>query len=182
MGAIAAQGTPAALELFQRILLASASIPAAFPPVMIDVEADGIAYQEMHVDGGGAAQVFLYPASYLPQMGGGDVERSRRVYIIRNSRLDPQWAQVKRQTLSIAARAISSLIQTQGVGNLYEIFLLAERDQIDFNLAFIPKSFDEKPEEEFDPVYMKKLFEVGYQAALDRYPWSKQPPGYATDP
>ena len=52
MTAIAASQDPNALELFRRILLASASIPAAFPPVMIDVTVDGTTFQEMHVDGG----------------------------------------------------------------------------------------------------------------------------------
>jgi predicted acylesterase/phospholipase RssA len=42
IGAIAASGQPGALDLFRKILLASASIPGAFPPVMIDVEARGI--------------------------------------------------------------------------------------------------------------------------------------------
>ena len=59
--AIAASGHPRALELVQDILLASASIPVGFPPVMIDVEVDGRRYQEMHVDGGTSNQVFFYP-------------------------------------------------------------------------------------------------------------------------
>ena len=61
IGKIAASGHPAALELVADILVASAAIPGAFPPVMIDVEVDGKHYQEMHVDGGASAQVFVYP-------------------------------------------------------------------------------------------------------------------------
>ena len=63
MTAIAASQDPRAVPLFRSILLASASIPGAFPPVMIDVNLDGAKYQEMHVDGGTIAQVFLYPPS-----------------------------------------------------------------------------------------------------------------------
>lgn len=44
VGKIAASGRPGAVTLIQRILLASAAIPVAFPPVMIDVEADGKQY------------------------------------------------------------------------------------------------------------------------------------------
>ena len=62
MGKIASYGTPQALDLFVSIMIASASIPAGFPPTMIDVEVDGKRYQEMHVDGGTMAQVFVYPA------------------------------------------------------------------------------------------------------------------------
>ena len=58
IGKIAASGRPGAVELIQKILLASAAIPVAFPPMMIDVEANGKPYQEMNVDGGASAQVF----------------------------------------------------------------------------------------------------------------------------
>src|SRR3977135_4684049 len=56
IGAIAASGHPGALDLIRHILVASASIPAAFPPVMFDVEANGKPYQEMHVDGGAVSE------------------------------------------------------------------------------------------------------------------------------
>ena len=61
IGAIASSGHPRARELIARVLLASASIPGAFPPVLLDVQLDGQGYQEMHVDGGAIAQSFLYP-------------------------------------------------------------------------------------------------------------------------
>jgi hypothetical protein len=63
IGAIAASGHPSAANLICRILLASASIPAAFPPVLFDVTANGKSYQEMHVDGGAVSQAFLIPPS-----------------------------------------------------------------------------------------------------------------------
>jgi hypothetical protein len=103
------------------------------------------------------------------------------MFVIRNSRLDPRWAQVERRTLTIASRAISSLIQTQGVGDLYRIFLTAQRDQVDFNLAFIPDEFTLQSQEEFDPVYMKQLFDNGYNAARNGYRWTKFPPGFGPD-
>ena len=57
------QRHPKSLDLFRKILLASASIPGAFRPMLLDVEIDGENYQEMHVDGGAIAQLFLYPGS-----------------------------------------------------------------------------------------------------------------------
>jgi predicted acylesterase/phospholipase RssA len=67
IGAIAASGHPQALDLFRRILLASASVPGAFPPVLLNVEMGGRRFQEMHVDGGAAVQVFLYPPGLSPR-------------------------------------------------------------------------------------------------------------------
>jgi predicted acylesterase/phospholipase RssA len=52
MGKIAASGDPGALDLFRNVLTASASIPGVFSPVLIDVEANGRHFAEMHVDGG----------------------------------------------------------------------------------------------------------------------------------
>jgi hypothetical protein len=179
MGKIAASGHPEALDLFHKIMLASAAIPGAFPPVMIDVEANGRRYQEMHVDGGATAQVFLYPpairvAELSKQHG---IVRERRLYLIRNARLDPDWAEVERRTLNIANRAIASLIQTQGIGDLYKIYVETQRDGIDFNLAYIPKTFQAPHEEDFDTEYMRKLFQVGYDLAANGYDWKKVPPG-----
>ncbi len=97
-----------------------------------------------------------------------NVVRERHVYILRNARLDPEWAEVERQTLSIAQRAISSLIQTQGVGDLYRIYAAAQRDGIDFNLTYVPASFETPLKAPFDTVYMKELFEVGYRIRRER--------------
>jgi predicted acylesterase/phospholipase RssA len=180
MTKIAASGHPKAMELFQSILIASAAIPGAFPPVLIDVEADGKPYQEMHVDGGAMAQVFVYPSSLkigeLSRARG--IERERGLYVIRNSRIDPEWSEVERKTMSIAGRAVSTLIQTQGIGDLYRIYLIAQRDGVDYNLAYIPSTFNAPHKEEFDTEYMRQLFDLGYQMAVKGYPWTKTPPGY----
>ena len=61
IGYIAVSGRPDAGDLIRTILLASASIPAVFPPQYIPVEAGGKRYDEIHVDGGAVAQAFLYP-------------------------------------------------------------------------------------------------------------------------
>jgi hypothetical protein len=180
IGEIASRGTPGGLKLVQDVLVASAAIPGAFPPMMIDVEVDGKHYQEMHVDGGASAQVFLYPPSLNIRASdkAAGTTRERHLYVLRNARLDPDWAQVDRRTLTISSRAVSSLIQTQGVGDLYRIYLIARRDGLDFNLAFIPKTFTQQLKEPFEPAYMKALYELGYERAVKGYPWEKAPPGF----
>jgi hypothetical protein len=178
---IAASRDPKALDLFRTLMVASAAIPGAFPPTMIDVAVNGQPYQEMHVDGGAMAQVFIYPPSFhikdeTRQLG--IQPRERRAYVIRNSRLDPEWAQVERSTMTIAGRAISSLIHTQGIGDLYRIYLTTQRDGVDFNLAYIPDSFNAPHREDFDSEFMRQLFAVGYDLAAKGYPWQKKPPGF----
>jgi hypothetical protein len=62
--AIAAQGTEAARELIRDVLIAAASVPGAFPPVMIHVESLGRRFDEIHVDG--AATTTLLTGTEIP--------------------------------------------------------------------------------------------------------------------
>jgi len=134
----------------------------------------------MHVDGGTMAQVFIYPPALdlkKLEREAGIEDRERILYIIRNSRLDPEWASVERSVMSIAERAISSLIHSQGIGDLYRIYLTAQKDGVDYHLAFIPETFDEPHREEFDTEYMRALYRTAYDMAAEGYPWAKHPPG-----
>jgi len=182
IGSIAASGNPKALELVHQILLASASIPGAFPPVLIEVEADGRRFDEMHVDGGTASQVFLYPTGldWLKVTEKLEVKGQPRVYIIRNALLDSRWKSVEPKIIPIAGRSIDSLLRTQGFGDLYRLYLFALRDGLDYNLAYIPDHFTLKSKEMFDPEYMRKLYDLGYWWANPGYPWHKGPPGFET--
>ena len=179
IGKIAEYGGPPALELVRKILVASAAIPGIFPPVMIDVEVNGKKYQEMHVDGGASAQVFIYPSRLrLAELSKArDIERERHLYVIRNSRIEADWADTERQTLTIVERAVSSLIDSQGLGDQYRIYALAQRDNLDFNLAYIPNSFDVPLPEPFDQHYMQELYKLGYDMAKAGYKWEKLPAG-----
>ncbi|MFO0855890.1 MAG: patatin-like phospholipase family protein [Phycisphaerales bacterium] len=183
MGRLANEGGPEATELFRDILVASASIPGVFPPVMIDVEADGHRYQEMHVDGGATSQVFLYPPSFDAHKFSQamNVQRERTVYVIRNAQLRQAYAPVKRRTLAIAQRAVSSLIASQGVGDLYRIYLECKRDGMQFRLATIPPTITKETEEFFETKYMTQLFEDGFAKAKGGYAWVKAPPGFEGD-
>ncbi len=182
MGAIAASGNPEALQLFRKILLASASIPGFFPPQYLKVEAGGRRYEEMHVDGGTMAQVILYEAALKPfaemdnlmevKLAG----RPKVLYIIRNGPVKPTWDKVRPRLVPIAARAINTLIKAQGVGDLYRLKAFARRDKMDFNLAAIPGDFPPAPEDMFDQAYMNKLFDFAYETAREGYPWKKYPP------
>jgi Patatin-like phospholipase len=180
MTAIAASDNPEKLPLFREILVASAAIPGVFPPEMIKVTADGKLFDEMHVDGGTATQVFLMPGGNSLR----DVDkalgqsRSRSVYIIRNGSFAPQYKKMEASTLAIASRSIDTLILNQGIGDVYRMYTDAKRDRTDFNLASIPADFSEPNTSAFDPVYMKALYKRGYDMAVADVEWQKAPPGF----
>ena len=182
MGKIASIGTPEALKLFRDIMLASSSIPVAFPPVFVEVEAGGNIYDEMHVDGGVVTEVFFYGFTVdideaLDTIGVTEKPKLR-VFIIRNNQIEPRYEPVNRNILSIAEKSLSNLTTSQGIGDLFRIYLITQKDDIDFNLAFIPESFIPDPKEPFDPVEMKRLYNLGYEMAKNGYPWQKYPPFY----
>jgi hypothetical protein len=154
IGAIAASGRPEALDLVRKILLASAAVPGVFPPVLIDVEAGGRHYQEMHVDGGAVAQTFLYPPQIgiLVNLRQGPLVREPHAYVIRCGRLDPEWASVDRRLLSITGRAIGTMIDYSGYNDVLRIYSTARRDGVDYNLAYIGPDFTVEHRESFDPV------------------------------
>ena len=179
IGAIAESGHPEAVQLIRKILLASASIPALFPPVMFNVKVNEVQHQELHVDGGASMQTFLYPASLrIAKIGTAGVPRRRVAYIIRNGRLAEDWNDVERSTLSIANRAVATLTTNSGVDDLYRMYALAKRDGVGFRLAFIDDDFAEPHPAEFDRAYMTRLFEYARAKARAGYPWRIGPPGF----
>lgn len=180
IGAIAASEFPGKRDLIIDILRASAAIPGLFPPVMLDVSIDGQRYQEMHVDGGAVAQAFLYPPTLNLKANSKHygVQRKRVAYIIRNGRLFRPEENVKRQTLSIATQAISTMTATSGVNDTYRMFVTTKRDGVGFNLAYIDSDFTVPYKGPFDQGYMRSLFEYGYNKGKAAYRWHRTPPGY----
>lgn len=180
IGAIAQSNDPRARELIVEVLRASASIPGAFPPVMLDVTVDGKRYEEMHVDGGATTQMFLYPPSLkLNRVERGTPDHKDVAYIIRNGRLFRQEETVKRRTLAVASQAISTMIASNAVNDLYRIYLTAHRDGVAFNLTYLDDGFDVPYEGPFEQEYMNKLFAYGYRKGADGVDWKKTPPGYS---
>jgi hypothetical protein len=155
-----------------------------FPPVLIPVDYDGKRYDEMHVDGGVTNQVFIFPAQTNVRSLDQKVGRSggRRLYVIRNGRLNPEFEAVEPQLLKIAGRSISSLIKYQGMGDLNRLYLQSRNNGVDFNLASVPESFTLVEKEPFDREYMRALYDVGFGLGRAGYKWQKQPPSFRNAP
>lgn len=183
IGRIASSGAPGALDLIRDIMLASASIPGAFPPVRITVEVDGQSYEELHVDGGVTSQVFLYPIGLdwrqIEQML--NVQGRPNLYVIRNAHLDAEWVTVDTRLAPIVVQTISSLIRTQGIGDLFRLYLGSVRDGLTFHLASIPDDFEDTSKEPFDRTYMNALFERARSMAVEGFPWVRDPYGFESE-
>lgn len=182
IGAIAASGHPEALTLFRRILLASASIPGAFPPVLIDVQHEDRPHQEMHVDGGAATQVFLYPPALEARslIDSRLRSRQRTVWVVRNGRMDIEGANVNRGLVTIASRSIATLLHFSGIGDINRIFLTTQRDGLDFRLSYIGSGFEATRREPFNQQFMRALFDYGARKAMEGEAWVTAPPAVGT--
>lgn len=178
IGRLANSAIPHKLELFRKIILASASIPGAFPPVLFDVTIDGKTYQELHVDGGVAHSVFSLPfqldTSLLHDLG---FPHKMSLYIIQNNKLEPERKNVELGLGKIVSRSLSSIIRSQSHGDLYRLYLTAQKQKLDFRLASIPAIFESRAEPGFSKTYMNDLLQFGYQQMLSGFDWHSQPPG-----
>jgi len=181
MGAIAARGGEQATKLFCSILLASAAIPGGFPPVMIDVEANGKHFAEMHVDGGLGGQFFVAPASL---MGVSSQYRlpATGLYVVVNTGLQPYFKVVDRFAPSILTQSIGMAVPVDTRLMIDRAYLAARRSGIDFNVATIPTSFNAPSAGAFDPKYMGALFKTGFEQGRGANAFSDKPPPYPGAP
>lgn len=180
MGLIAASGGREALELFRRVMLASASIPIAFPPVFFQVEAGGQRHDEMHVDGAVAAKVFLTGGVFRfahVRSGIGQDPGRENVFVIHNGKLRAQPSPTTRTLRGIATRVLDAASRSAVVGDLFRIYALTLHERAGFHWITIADSVDLVGAEVFDPEKMRELYQIGYRAALAGPDWEIYPPG-----
>ena len=184
MGAIANSNHPEALMLFRKVILASSSIPLLFSPVCIEVEIDGILYDEMHVDGGVKTQLFLTAATInltkiRKQLGIPKTpQETTKLFIIRNAAVGPEPKPVSRKLNDIMDRSISLFVKSQARSDLTRIFSFVKEEGFGFNWIAMPKDYKAPPQtESYDTEEMNKLFKIGYEMGIKKDIWRKQPPG-----
>lgn len=176
MGAIATVGTPRALEVFREVLLASASVPAIFPPVLIEARAGGDTFQELHVDGGATVQVFTLPQSILVTRSSRKATRGTTIYMLINNTLAPEFEVVRAAALPIASRSFSTLIKSSARQTVIETYDFAQERNIGFQLTFIGTEFDYPYTKPFNKEYMNALYEYGLARGRSGDGWLDHPP------
>jgi hypothetical protein len=154
LGAIANSGHPDALNIFRKALLASASIPVAFPPVYFEVEAEGVGYEEMHVDGGLAHHLFLFGGvlskdfwdrtshafEHLPPMP---------IYVIKNGYISGRYSEVDRRLMPIFLKTIDTLTTAQGLGDILRVYSFTKELNNEFSFIHLPESVQDQSTEFF---------------------------------
>ncbi len=172
MGGIAAQGGEAARTLFRDVLVASASVPGLFPPVLIRVEGpDGESYEEMHVDGGTATPFFV--ASEIAQilaadfeaLPGADVLHGARVFVIVNGELGGRPQTTRERPVPVITRGFSTGLMHASRRALELSAAFARRHQMDFHFSYVPLSYPFEGPFNFKAPAMQALFDYGVRCA-----------------
>src|SRR6266436_5369284 len=161
MGRIAAIRSTQALNLFRDVLAASASIPVVFPPMLIEAEANGHRFQEMHVDGGVTAPVLTLPEAFLLRNGAFARGLRMNIYVLINDKVERDFQLVPNSTIDIAARASASVMKTQIRSVLYETYDFARRNNFGLNLTYIARDFPPPGSSGFETSYMRSLYQYG---------------------
>lgn len=182
MGAIAQTPSAEALQLFRDVVLASASIPGVFPPVMIPVETASGQYDEMHGDGGVSTQ-FFYPGDVLnlPEMRrqiDSQEPGSPRfsIFIIRNAQFVVRSQHIERSLPAITQHTISTMILRMGQSDLERIYAVSRVRDLDFNFVQVPSDFTWDSDDVFDQAEMTRLYDIGYDIGLTGEFWDKSVP------
>jgi predicted acylesterase/phospholipase RssA len=164
MGIIAARGDEAGLRLFRDVLLASASIPAFFPPVRIEVEAQGQRFEEVHADGTVSGPFYVAPDSWLTAPR-SDPLPTRQIYIVVNGKLEPEFEVPEPHAASLLGRTFSVALKAAARAQIAIVEAAARRDGRELEVAYIDQSFNKQSHGTFDQQYMKALFALGVAQA-----------------
>jgi len=164
MGAIAQKGDEAAIKLFRDVLLASSAIPGFFTPVLIDVEANGKKFQEMHIDGSVTSPFFVGPEALL-EPGSKLKLPASELYIVLNGRLTPDFYPPERNTIQILSRLISVVLRASLRAESMLFAANAKRLGMPMYVAQVADSFNHPAYGLFDEKYMNALYEHGVERA-----------------
>ncbi|MDP2212403.1 patatin-like phospholipase family protein [Phenylobacterium sp.] len=170
MGAIALAGQApgqeaAALALFRNVLVASASIPGVFPPVMMEAAGPFGTVSEMHVDGGVSTPFVLAPAGLTFWRPEG-VMRPKDLYVIINGEIEPRRTITKGATLPILMRSFDTLSKSDLRAHLIAAVAFASRNEARLRYAAIPTALG-ADSLAFDRASMQRLFDAGLATGAD---------------
>ncbi len=175
-----------AVELIESMLLASAAIPMAFPPVEID--------GDMYVDGGASEQLYalgdtnrvLNPATIWRDRHPDIPLPPIRIWIVVNTKLELGPAITQPKWGAIVGRSISTLTRASLIGTLQRLQATAAMfeniDDVAVEFRFVAIPNDDEPiaaDEFFDKEIMVGLADLGYRMGTDPESWQTGVPSIA---
>lgn len=171
MGEIASAGGPAAMDLFRTVLVASGSLPGIFPPKRIVCEADGVLYEEMHVDGGVTTPLFLMPEALLRWRKLGQRLARSQVYAIVNTVLDQAPRTTQNNIAAILIRSFDTMLRFSYRHAIEVTAAFCARHRLPFSVASIPDPGEAFSMMSFDTASMRRNFDSAVERAMGDDLW-----------
>lgn len=172
MGAIAARGDETARQLFRNVLLASASVPGAFRPVLIHVENASGAYDEMHVDGAATVSFVGAPESvFFSSLKLAGLERGK-IFVLVNGQLASAPSTTPFRTLPVLARSVAAATRHMTRMELASTAGFAHRHGMELLFSAVPPDYSKLSALDFRPATMRSLFDYGASCAEQGRLWT----------
>ena len=172
MGAIAARGGEPARKLFRDVLVASASIPGVFSPVLIHVEDAGVSYDEMHVDGNASTSLFVAPvAAYFALLDQRTLEGAR-VYVLINGQIIDAPETTPYKLGPIMARTFEVALKHMSRAQVVSVDQFADKYGMSVESTYLPFDYPTYNSADFRASTMRPLFAYGERCAETGRLWT----------
>jgi predicted patatin/cPLA2 family phospholipase len=180
LGAIAMRGGEPARKLFRDVLVASASIPGVFEPVLIHVQQGGRLYDEMHVDGGASTSLFIAPvAAYFALLDQRALDGAR-VYVLINGQIIEEPETTPFKLGSIVARTFSVALKHMSRAQVVAVDQFADKYRMSVRSTYLPFDYPKFSSSDFRASTMRPLFEYGARCAESGHLWTTMDETMAT--
>jgi predicted acylesterase/phospholipase RssA len=180
MGAIAARGGEPARKLFRDVLVASASIPGVFEPVLIHVQQGDKSYDEMHIDGNASTSLFVAPvAAYFALLDQRSLEGAR-VYLLINGQIIDAPETTPFKLGPIVARTFSVALKHMSRAQVVAVDQFAEKYRMSVQSTYLPFDYPKYSSSDFRASTMRPLFEYGARCAKSGRLWTTMDETMAT--
>jgi predicted acylesterase/phospholipase RssA len=164
LGAIARNGGPNARVLFRDVLVASASVPGLFPPVMIRDEA--------HVDGSATGPFFVPTEFVRADLETGDATHRPAVYVIVDGPLGDAPAATRLTTRAILSRSIRAGLNHFLQTTLELTAATAQLQGATLHYAAVPAAYPHMDAFDFRAATMRPLFNYADECAQAGRLWT----------
>jgi hypothetical protein len=172
LGAIARQGDDHARRLFRDVLIAAASIPGVFPPVMIQVQRAGSSFEEMHADAATTNSLFVAPEAALFPMESVRWLHGDNLYLIINDQLRGAHQTTQLGTLPIIKRGLAAMAQSAMRSDFALTCGFAVRNEMNVYVAYIPDQYPYGGPLDFRYVSVRALFDYAAKCAASDELWT----------
>lgn len=180
LGAVAMRGGEPARKLFRDVLVASASIPGVFEPVIIHVQQGGRMYDEMHVDGNASASLFVVPAAaYFALLDQRSLDGAQ-VYVLINGQIIDAPETTPFRLGPIVARTFSAALKHMSRAQIIAVDQFAEKYRMSVRSTYLPLDYPQYSSADFRASTMRPLFEYGLRCAQSGRLWTTMDETMAT--